>query len=116
MTRLASARTALTGLVLSLIVTVASSAVPSSHVLNCVETEDPGPCVQTAGGFPFAYVVDSPYLSPRGSADVVSALLGLDIFLWHGFFADVLVWWLVALASLALFVRSRANLRGGPAD
>lgn len=95
--RLVSAREASGSLIVALIVTLILSAVPTSQVLDCIEVEHPGPCVQVAGGFPFAYVVDSPYLSPRGSADLIGAVTGLDLLLWHGFLANILVWWLAAL-------------------
>lgn len=92
-------------------VALASAAVPTTFVLDCVEIEDSGPCVEAAGGFPFAYVVDNPHLSPHGRADLLGAITGLDIFLWHGFLADLLIWWRAA-AILAMLGRRNMSHAG----
>jgi len=82
------------------VLTLATSAVPTTHVLRCAEVEGGGPCAQVAAGFPFAFIVDHYAISPVNSVGLLNAALGEDIWLWHGFMADVLVWWLAVTAAL----------------
>ena len=57
-------------------------------------------------GFPLPYIVDYHGLSPGGSADLVGALMGVDLFHWRPFLLDAAIY-LFAL----LLIRYVASLR-----
>jgi len=87
----------------SMVGTIASSAIPRrataryADIMGCEVT-----CPVAAGGWPFAYVVDYPGLSPSGSADVLGYLLGVDRLL-HGSLAATFLCWLLFFAVLLLW-------------
>jgi hypothetical protein len=59
-------------------------------------------------GFPIPYIVDYHGLSPGKSADLVGALLGMDLFYWGPFLLDAAIY-LVALLVIryVMFLRQR---------
>lgn len=87
-------------LVAALALTLSSTAVTGTEIIDC-ERDDPAPCVQRAAGFPLLYIVDHHALSPTGSVDLVGAALGTDIFIARHFWADMLIWWVAALSAVA---------------
>lgn len=92
-------------------VALGSTAVTGTYIIDC-ERDDPSPCVQAALGFPLLYVVDHPAVSPAGSADLIGAALGLDLFIASNFWADVLFWWFGALSVWMAFARRRTTKQG----
>lgn len=80
----------------SMVATIASSAIPGTvttryaDIMGCEVS-----CPMDAGGWPFAYVVDYPGLSPSGSADFLGYLIGVDMLLHASFAATSLCWVLI---------------------
>gem|GEM_PF-3719335 len=83
---------------------LASSVAPGAYVHSCAEIEDPGPCIQVAGGYPFPFVVDH-HLSPANRVDLFSAMTGEGFFVWPPFAADV-IFYAGFIALCFIFVRS----------
>jgi len=84
------------GFVAALALTILSSMVHGTYMIDC-ERDDPAPCVQVAAGFPLLYLVDHHGLSPGGRVDLLGGLIGEDILIGRNFWADVLVWWIAVL-------------------
>jgi len=59
-------------------------------------------------GFPLPYIVDYHGLSPGGSADLVGALMGVDLFQWRPFLLDSAIYlFAFLLIRYVLFLRRR---------
>lgn len=92
----------------ALLLTLASSAVqgtrPEVQDWDCPPA--PASCARpvVVVGFPFPYISDFHGISVVGSADLVGALLGEDLFHAADFWADVAVY-LALLAAVRLLVR-----------
>lgn len=101
-------RVLLSTAVAALALTLASSAwrsdasVTYSDIMGCEAA-----CTVAAAGWPFAYVVDYPGLSPAGSASVLGALLGIDQWRPGALFASFACWWLAVGAPVFALRRRR---------
>lgn len=71
-------------------------------------------CYVAAGGWPVAYLVDYPGISPVGTVSLTDALLGVDRFRAASFALSLLFWLAVCLALRA--VGRRVALRRRPRD
>jgi hypothetical protein len=91
---------------LALLATGATSWVPRRSVarypdiMGCEQG-----CAVAAGGWPFAFILDYPGISPVGSVSLVNAVIGIDQFAWGPLLADLLFWTLVAGAALLTWRR-----------
>ena len=80
------------------VLTLGSSFIPRTvsaqydDIMGCEQS-----CQVAAGGWPFAYAVDYPGLSPLGSADIVGLLLGVDMLRVGALAATFACWGLMAL-------------------
>lgn len=92
----------------------------SSLVHGSVRVAYPGStdCIQgcdfISGGWPFAYLVDNPGISPRGSVSLVEGLLGVDIIRPAQFLGTICSWmlaWLLLVFSIKRWVAKRRLLR-----
>ena len=109
-TRLAEAVVVVLG---ALLLTAMSSVVADSRL----EVQDwdcppaPASCARPmlVKGFPFPYISDFHGISPVGSADLVGAILGMDLFHALAFWADVAVY--AALLLAAVVARRRLARR-----
>ncbi len=81
------------------VLTMASSFFPRTvsaqydDIMGCEQS-----CAVAAGGWPFAYAVDYPGLSPVGSADIAGLLLRIDMLRVGSLVATFGCWSLMALA------------------
>ena len=91
----------------ALLLTLASSMIAGTRL----EVQDwdcppePASCARPmlVKGFPFPYISDYHGISVSGSADLVGALLGEDLFHWDAFAGNVLAYF-VALMALGLAI------------
>lgn len=95
------ARTMLLVALLAAAATCASGAISGTvsasypDIMGCEQA-----CRVAAGGWPFAYAVDYPGISPVGSASMTGAVLGVDK-LWAGSLAATFGCWLALFACTA---------------
>ena len=105
-------------LVVAVFLTLASSAIASTRL----EVQDwdcppaPASCERPmlVKGFPFPYISDYHGISVSGSADLVGAMLGEDLFHWDAFAWNV-TFYLVECVLLWLALRSRSTRSGSRA-
>lgn len=98
------------GLLLTLLSTAAPRTVAMTYpdIMGCEQS-----CEVAAAGFPVAFIVDYPGLSPVGSADLAGALLGLDRTLWDRA-AVAYVFWTAVSAGLLRAVAAQRRLSSSP--
>jgi len=92
-------------------ITLASSEIPASVNVAWPGSEDcERGCDFVAAGWPFAYLVDHPGISPGGSVNLVGGLLGVDL-VRPTALAATFTFWLgaVGLAGWALGQRQRGT-------
>lgn len=94
-------RCVLLAILLGIAATLASSCVPTETYTTYPDSLDcEQACRAAAAGWPFAYVVDGRVTSPIGKADLLSAMLGLDVMRWLPFAADCFSWTLVVAGCI----------------
>jgi len=77
----------------------------SSAVSRVVSVAYPGTmdcergCSFAAGGWPFAYVIDHPGISPTGSVSLINGFLGVDI-IWPGHMLATFAFWFVLFTAI----------------
>ena len=76
-----------------------------ADIMGCEQS-----CQLAAGGWPFAYVVDYPGLSPSGSADLVGLFIGVDK-LWLGSLTATFLVWSIFFAFLGIAWSVRSGSR-----
>lgn len=92
-------------LLIALFATFTSSMVPTTVIvfvpgsLDCVQG-----CRFVAGGWPFAYLIDHPGISPRGSVSLIEGLLGVDL-IWKREFLLSFLFWLAILIAVVYVLR-----------
>jgi len=97
-------------LCLTLAATILSSEITSKinfvyqDIMGCTQG-----CLVIAGGWPFAYLVDYPGISPVGSVSIVNAVLGMDKILVNQMIKTFLFWF--ALIEIAVMVATIAMSR-----
>lgn len=100
-------------LAIAVVLTVASSAIAGTRLevqdWDCPPAPDSCARPMLVKGFPFPYISDYHGISVSGSADLVGALLGEDLFHWDAFAWNVIIYFIVA--SLAWFVVRRVSGR-----
>lgn len=100
-------------LAIAVVLTVASSAIAGTRLevqdWDCPPAPDSCARPMLVKGFPFPYISDYHGISVSGSADLVGALLGEDLFHWDAFAWNVIIYFIVA--SLVWFVVRRVSGR-----
>ena len=100
-------------LAVAVVLALASSAVAGTRMevqdWDCPPAPDSCARPMLVKGFPFPYISDYHGISVSGSADVVGALLGEDLFHWDAFAWNVLAYLVVAF--VAWFIARRVTGR-----
>ena len=88
-----------------------SAKVTYSDIMGCEKV-----CDVVATGYPLAFIVDYPGLSPVDSADLMGLLMGWDKLIWFNLFVLMYFWLIVSLFMVNLFWKSTyktSKNRGG---
>lgn len=90
-------------LAVALVLTLASSAIAGTRMevqdWDCPPAPDSCARPMLVKGFPFPYISDYHGISVSGSAGLVGALMGEDLFHWDAFAWNVIAYFVVGIAA-----------------